>query len=205
MRCGQSFVRGARPGHKTGFDMDDADLNDMEQCRGIIVASTIFGNFDLLRQPKNISEAAQKNVCFFMFLDEETEEYMRNKYQYSGWKQEAEANKAAAKYDNASIDFQIDFYRKEGLTPYSTASCIDMFLDCERHNFVVQGYHRDVLEHMAPPVEVDRHLPPSPPPPPPPVVGSLQEKTSNKRLPARRGRGRRRGNRKVAAGSTENK
>lgn len=32
---------------------------------------------------------------------------------------EAEANKAAAKYDNASIDFQVDFYKTEGLTPYS--------------------------------------------------------------------------------------
>lgn len=34
---------------------------------------------------------------------------------------EAEANKAAAKFDNASIDFQVEFYKKEGLTPYSTA------------------------------------------------------------------------------------
>lgn len=34
---------------------------------------------------------------------------------------EAEANKAAAKYDNDSIDFQTEFYRKEGLTPYSVA------------------------------------------------------------------------------------
>lgn len=34
---------------------------------------------------------------------------------------EAEANKAAAKYDNASIDFQIEFYKKEGLTPYTEA------------------------------------------------------------------------------------
>lgn len=34
---------------------------------------------------------------------------------------EADANKAAGKYDNASIDFQIDFYVKEGLTPYSEA------------------------------------------------------------------------------------
>lgn len=32
---------------------------------------------------------------------------------------EAEANKAAGKYPNASIDFQVDFYRREGLTPYS--------------------------------------------------------------------------------------
>ncbi|XP_076904428.1 O-fucosyltransferase 20-like [Bidens hawaiensis] len=34
---------------------------------------------------------------------------------------EAEANKVAAKYDNASIDFRIDFYKKEGLTLYTSA------------------------------------------------------------------------------------
>ena len=35
--------------------------------------------------------------------------------------EEAEANRAAGKYDNASIDRQIEFYRKEGLKPYSRA------------------------------------------------------------------------------------
>lgn len=35
--------------------------------------------------------------------------------------EEAEANKAAGKYDNDTIDRQIEFYRKEGLKPYSTA------------------------------------------------------------------------------------
>lgn len=35
--------------------------------------------------------------------------------------EEAEANKAAGKYENASIDYQIEFYRREGLTPYSLA------------------------------------------------------------------------------------
>ncbi|KAK9004927.1 hypothetical protein V6N11_042377 [Hibiscus sabdariffa] len=34
---------------------------------------------------------------------------------------EAEANKAAGKYDNSLIDTQVDFYKKEGLTPYSEA------------------------------------------------------------------------------------
>ena len=34
---------------------------------------------------------------------------------------EAEANKAAGKYENASIDFQVEFYKHEGLTPYSVA------------------------------------------------------------------------------------
>ena len=34
---------------------------------------------------------------------------------------EAEANKAVGKYDNASINFQVDFYKREGLTSYSEA------------------------------------------------------------------------------------
>lgn len=35
--------------------------------------------------------------------------------------EEADANKAAGKYDNSSIDEQINFYVSEGLTPYSLA------------------------------------------------------------------------------------
>uniref|UniRef100_A0A0D3GA38 TOD1/MUCI70 glycosyltransferase-like domain-containing protein n=1 Tax=Oryza barthii TaxID=65489 RepID=A0A0D3GA38_9ORYZ len=118
--------------------------------------------------------------------------------------EEAEANKAAGKYDNASIDYQIEFYRNEGLTYYAPAklpitsdvpegcviirehipitnlfTCLwfnevdrftsrdqisfstvrdkirarvgwmpEMFLDCERRNFVIQGYHRELLEQM---------------------------------------------------------
>ncbi|KAK4850198.1 hypothetical protein QYF36_004687 [Acer negundo] len=116
------------------------------------------------------------------------------------------ANKAAGKYDNSSTDNQIEFYKSEGLTPYSEAklpitsdvpegcvivrenspitnlfTClwfnevdrftardqisfstvrdkimvkvswsVNMFLDCERRNFVIQAYHRDLLEHMVP-------------------------------------------------------
>lgn len=35
--------------------------------------------------------------------------------------EEAEANKVGGKYDNASIDYQIEFYKREGLTHYSSA------------------------------------------------------------------------------------
>ncbi|KAF5729084.1 F3H9.11 protein isoform 1 [Tripterygium wilfordii] len=296
VHCG--FVKGIKPGHQTGFDMDDSDLLEMEQCRGVVVASAIFGAFDLIQQPSNISEYSKKNVCFFMFVDEVTEAYLKNNSgldsytrvgpwrvvvvhnlpytdgrrngkipkllvhrmfpnaRYSLWIDgklelvvdpyqilerflwrknatfaisihykrfdvfiEAEANKAAAKYDNASIDFQIEFYKKEGLTPYSEAklpitsdvpegcviirehvpisnlfTClwfnevdrftsrdqisfstvrdkiraktnwtVNMFLDCERRNFVVQKYHRDVLERLRSPVPVARHPPPLPP------------------------------------------
>lgn len=35
--------------------------------------------------------------------------------------EEAEANKAGMKYDNSSIDHQIEFYKREGLTPYTSA------------------------------------------------------------------------------------
>lgn len=36
------------------------------------------GNYDIIQQPKNISEIAKKSVPFFMFVDEETEAYMKN-------------------------------------------------------------------------------------------------------------------------------
>ncbi|XP_031249773.1 uncharacterized protein LOC116107620 isoform X2 [Pistacia vera] len=295
LHCG--FVKGSRPGVRTGFDFDEADLADLEQFHEVIVASAIFGNYDLLQQPQNISEVARKNIPFYMFIDEETEAYMKNSsildsskrvglwrivvvhsIPYSDarrngkvpklllhrifpnvrysiwidgklqlvkdpyqilerflWRQnatfaisrhyrrfdvfvEAEANKAAGKYDNATIDYQMEFYRNEGLTPYSEAklpitsdvpegctiirehipitnlfTClwfnevdrftsrdqlsfsivrdkirarvdwsVNMFLDCERRNFVKQAYHRDVLEQMAPPAantQLPIHLP----------------------------------------------
>ncbi|PIN22745.1 hypothetical protein CDL12_04562 [Handroanthus impetiginosus] len=282
VHCG--FVKGCRPGVGTGFDIDVSDLEMLEQFREVIVASAIFGNYDEIKQPRNISETARSNVPFFMFIDEETETYMRNSsvlgidkqvglwriivvrnvpytdsrrngkvpklllhrlfpnarfsiwidgklqlvvdpYQILErflWRQnatfaisrhyarfdvfeEAAANKFLGKYDNASIDYQIEFYKKEGLTPYTTAklpitsdvpegcviirehipitnlfSClwfnevdrftsrdqlsfstvrdkvaaqvnwrVNMFLDCERRNFVIQSYHRDLLEHIA--------------------------------------------------------
>lgn len=281
MRVHCGFVKGPTVGVGTGFDIDEDDRGAMNACRGVVVASAIFGNYDDLQQPKNISKAAEESVCFFMFVDEETEtsldEYegfqstkrvglwrvvvVRNlpytdarrngkipklllhrlfpNVRFSIWVDgklelvqdpyrilerflwrtndtfaisqhykrfdvflEADANKAAAKYDNKSIDAQVGFYRAEGMTPYSAAklpitsdvpegcviirehtpianlmSClwfnevdrftsrdqlsfgivrnkltasvpwrVNMFLDCERRNFVVQGYHRDVLE-----------------------------------------------------------
>ncbi|KAM3362332.1 hypothetical protein P3S68_017186 [Capsicum galapagoense] len=84
---------------------------------------------------------------------------------------------------------------------------LNMFLDCERRNFVVQGYHRDVLERW-----------PSPPPPgaiavvhpPPPVIVAAQPNVSTssfvtspvKKIPTKRGRERRsKRHRKVIPGS----
>lgn len=37
------FVRGTKPGYGAGFDIDDSDLLEMEQCHGVVVASAIFG------------------------------------------------------------------------------------------------------------------------------------------------------------------
>ncbi|XP_047324373.1 probable hexosyltransferase MUCI70 [Impatiens glandulifera] len=329
VHCG--FVRGNKPGRHTGFDIDDLDLLEMEKCSGVVVASAIFGAYDLIQQPTNISETAAKNVCFFMFVDEETENFLRNSSEldnrkkiglwriavvrnlpysdprrngkvpklllhrlfpnarYSLWIDgklklvvdpyqilerflwrknasfaisrhyrrfdvfvEAEANKAAGKYDNASIDFQVDFYKTEGLTPYSEAklpitsdvpegcvivkehvpisnlfTClwfnevdrftsrdqisfstvrdkimvktnwtVNMFLDCERRNFVIQGYHRDVLEHWA-----------SPPPPIPNLVihpPPLFDNNLIRKIATKRGKERRsRRHRKVVIGNKD--
>lgn len=333
VHCG--FVKGSKPGHQTGFDFDESDLEELQQFHDIIVASAIFGNYDIIQQPRNISEEAIKNVPFYMFIDEETEAYMKNKsildsskrvglwrivvihnVPYSDarrngkvpklllhrifpnvrysiwidgklqlvvdpyqilekflWRQnanfaisrhyrrfdvfvEAEANKAAGKYDNSSIDEQVDFYKKEGLTPYSEAkfpitsdvpegcvlikehtpitnlfTClwfnevdrftsrdqisfaivrdkimakvdwgINMFLDCERRNFVIQAYHRDLLEQMPPPVAAVGHLPQVLP------NINMRGKPPGKRIP-RHGRDRRSGSRrhrKAAAGNRDN-
>ncbi|KAG4978199.1 hypothetical protein AAZX31_13G259100 [Glycine max] len=288
VHCG--FVKGSRPGRQTGFDFDEADLLELDQYHDVIVASAIFGNYDVIQQPRNISLEAKKNIPFYMFIDEETEMYMKNASILSSsrrvglwriiivrnipyadsrrngkvpklllhrifpnvrysiwidgklelvvdpykvierflWRQnatfaisrhyrrfdvfvEAEANKAAGKYENASIDHQIQFYKyHDGLTHYSrtklpitsdvpegcviirehipitnlftclwfnevdrftsrdqlsfstvrdkimakTDWSISMFLDCERRNFVIQAYHRDILEQMPPPAAV---------------------------------------------------
>lgn len=37
------FVRGTKPGRNTGFDIDEDDLLEMDQCNGVVVASAIFG------------------------------------------------------------------------------------------------------------------------------------------------------------------
>ncbi|QHO31761.1 uncharacterized protein DS421_8g244310 [Arachis hypogaea] len=195
--CG--FVKGSRPGRQTGFDFDEADLFELDQYHDVIVASAIFGNYDLIQQPRNISEEAKKNIPFYMFIDEETESFMKNasilgvsrrvglwriivvrnipytdarrngkvpklllhrifpNVRYSIWIDgklqlvvdpyqvlerflwrpnatfaisrhyrrfdvfvEAEANKAAGKYENSSIDHQVQFYKyHDGLTHYS--------------------------------------------------------------------------------------
>ncbi|XP_028118994.1 uncharacterized protein LOC114316533 isoform X3 [Camellia sinensis] len=76
VHCG--FVKGCRPGYQTAFDIDEADLRELEQFHDVIVASAIFGNYDIMQQPTNISEVARENVPFVMFIDEETEKYMKN-------------------------------------------------------------------------------------------------------------------------------
>ncbi|XVF25797.1 hypothetical protein REPUB_Repub13aG0244500 [Reevesia pubescens] len=296
VHCG--FVNGSKPGHGTGFDIDDNDLLEMEQCHGVVVASAIFGAFDIIQQPENISEYSKQTICFYMFVDEETKADLKSNggldeskkigvwrivvvhnlpytdgrrngkipkllphrlfpnARFSLWIDgklklvvdpyqilerflwrnnatfaisrhykrfdvfdEAEANKAAGKYDNASIDFQVDFYKKEGLTPYSEAklpitsdvpegcviirehvpisnlfTClwfnevdrftsrdqisfstirdkiaaktswtVNMFLDCERRNFVVQEHHKEVLAHLAQMAPPAIYPPPAPP------------------------------------------
>ncbi|KAL3508679.1 hypothetical protein ACH5RR_028080 [Cinchona calisaya] len=336
VHCG--FVRGCRAGDSTGFDIDMADLREMDEFHDIVVASAIFGNYDIIQQPTGISEFAKENIPFYMFVDEETEAYMRNSslldsskrvglwriivvhnvpyadprrngkvpklllhrlfpnVRYSIWIDgklqlvvdpyrilerflwrqnatfaisrhytrfdvfvEAEANKAAGKYDNVSIDHQIGFYRKEGLTPYTKAklpitsdvpegcviirehipitnlfTClwfnevdrftsrdqlsfsivrdkimakvnwtINMFLDCERRNFVIQAYHRDLLERRPPPVAQTRtYSRPSS------VRYYTRTETSGKKSPIKRTKGGKksgsRRHRKVVAGNREN-
>ncbi|KMS97994.1 hypothetical protein BVRB_4g096760 [Beta vulgaris subsp. vulgaris] len=333
VHCG--FVKGSSPGRGSGFDIDEDDLSELNKYHDVIVASAIFGNYDVIQEPINISESAKRHVPFYMFIDEETENYMTNKsvltssklvglwriivvrnipyndarrngkvpklllhrlfpnVRYSIWIDgklklvrdpyqvlerflwrenatfaisrhytrfdvfvEAEANKAGGKYDNASIDDQINFYRNEGLTPYSEAklpitsdvpegcvilrehipitnlfTClwfnevdrftsrdqlsfstvrdkimskvswsINMFLDCERRNFVIQTYHRELLEHMPPPRPPRLIVRRQPPIRTSPTI----RREMGRKIPSKRARERRSGSRRrrrVVAGS----
>lgn len=42
------------------------------------MVTPMLGNYDILQQPKNVSELARKNIPFYMFIDEETESYLKN-------------------------------------------------------------------------------------------------------------------------------
>lgn len=42
------FVKGSRPGRGSGFDVDEDDLLELDKYHDVIVASAIFGTFDIL-------------------------------------------------------------------------------------------------------------------------------------------------------------
>ncbi|CAL1370620.1 unnamed protein product [Linum trigynum] len=71
LHCG--FVKGPPGSPSTGFDLDDNDKAYMRKCI-VAVSSCIFGSSDFLRRPasKNMSEFAKENVCFVMFVDDQT-------------------------------------------------------------------------------------------------------------------------------------
>lgn len=71
LHCG--FVKGLPGLSSTLFDLDEKDKAYMNTC-AIVVSSCIFGSSDYLRRPdrRMISEYSKKNVCFVMFVDEQT-------------------------------------------------------------------------------------------------------------------------------------
>ncbi|KAH9609525.1 hypothetical protein KSS87_023474 [Heliosperma pusillum] len=71
LHCG--FVKGPDGIGGSGFNLDEKDTKYMQSCV-IVVSSCIFGSSDFLRRPtsKLISAYSKKNVCFVMFLDEQT-------------------------------------------------------------------------------------------------------------------------------------
>ncbi|XP_017971017.1 PREDICTED: uncharacterized protein LOC18610440 [Theobroma cacao] len=71
IHCG--FVKGPPRFSSTGFELSENDKAYMSTCR-VAVSSCIFGSSDFLRRPTSrlISEFAKKNVCFVMFVDEQT-------------------------------------------------------------------------------------------------------------------------------------
>lgn len=71
INCG--FVKSPKGLPSTGFDLAEDDIKFMGSCH-VAVSSCIFGNSDHLRTPYNkmITRMSRKNVCFVMFVDEQT-------------------------------------------------------------------------------------------------------------------------------------
>ncbi|KAI4328425.1 hypothetical protein L6164_020782 [Bauhinia variegata] len=71
LHCG--FAKGPAGSSSTGFDLNDRDKAYMNNCK-IVVSSCIFGSFDFLRRPTSrlMSQYSKDNVCFVMFVDDET-------------------------------------------------------------------------------------------------------------------------------------
>ncbi|MQL82451.1 hypothetical protein Taro_014913 [Colocasia esculenta] len=71
INCG--FVKGPEGSSSTGFDLAEDDVKYMSSCH-IVVSSCIFGNSDHLKTPgsKTVKRPSRKNVCFVMFVDEDT-------------------------------------------------------------------------------------------------------------------------------------
>ncbi|KAK8647891.1 hypothetical protein V6N13_121615 [Hibiscus sabdariffa] len=234
------FVKGSKPGQQTGFDFDESDLTELQQFHDIIVASAIFGNYDVIQQPRNISEEAKKNIPFYMFIDEETEAYLRNKSILDSGKRvglwrivvvhnvpysDARRNGKVPKlllhriFPNVRYSIWIDGKLQLVVDPYQI---LEKFLWRQNANFAIsrhyrrfdvfveaeankaagkydnssideQAYHRDLLETFA---AVTRH---------PPALPSIRGRTPGKRV-TRRGRDRRSGSRrrrKNAAGNRD--
>lgn len=71
IHCG--FVKEPPGFSNTRFKLNEMDKRYMKSC-AVVVSSCIFGSSDFLRRPtsKVISDFSKKNVCFVMFVDEQT-------------------------------------------------------------------------------------------------------------------------------------
>ncbi|RLM94166.1 hypothetical protein C2845_PM08G01810 [Panicum miliaceum] len=54
------------------FPIPEADRLAMENCRGVVVASAIFNDYDKIRQPMGLGAGTLATACFFMFVDDAT-------------------------------------------------------------------------------------------------------------------------------------
>ncbi|KAK7386973.1 hypothetical protein VNO78_27392 [Psophocarpus tetragonolobus] len=71
LHCG--FVKGPVGHPSIGFDVNEKDKTYMHRCK-VVVSSCIFGSSDFLRRPTSrlISQYSKDNICFVMFLDDQT-------------------------------------------------------------------------------------------------------------------------------------
>ncbi|ERN02445.1 hypothetical protein AMTRI_Chr03g141940 [Amborella trichopoda] len=59
-------------GFMKDFPIQNSDKLAMENCKGVVIVSAIFGNHDKIRQPRGLKSETSEIACFFMFIDDRT-------------------------------------------------------------------------------------------------------------------------------------
>ncbi|KAF6136126.1 hypothetical protein GIB67_043278 [Kingdonia uniflora] len=186
----------SKPGHQTRFNIDDADLFEVEYCDGIVAASAIFETEAYMKNSSSLNEKKKVGIWRVVIV--------RN-LPYKDARRNGKVPKLLLHriFPNARYSIWID--RKleliVALIRFLGDSCSEI-MQALRSPGTTDGYHRDLLEHRAHSLVVLR------PPPPPslnkpvenslpltnePVGKSTQEATNKiaKPLPSNPGKRRR--------------
>ncbi|KAF6174272.1 hypothetical protein GIB67_028017 [Kingdonia uniflora] len=123
----------SKPGHQTRFNIDDADLFEVEYCDGIVAASAIFETEAYMKNSSSLNEKKKVGIWRVVIVrnlpyKDARRNGKRNNASFAISRhyrrfyvfKEVEANKLLGNTTMPPLN-QVEFYKREGLTPNSEA------------------------------------------------------------------------------------